>query len=286
MTTAWATTYATMPIVQWQKEQFSLKDRKLIYFIQDFEPGFSAWSPDYALADATYKTHPEDIIAVFNSEELFSYFKKHGYSFGESYTFMPGLNDSLKNNLQDLSKLGLKRKKRILIYGRISAERNVLKLVRMGLELWSKNYEDAASWEVLSLGETFDDFKLANNTVHVPGKLSLEEYAKTMIEAYAGVSLMISPHPSYPPLEMAAFGVRSITNRFDSKEDLSNYSKNIQMIDTCTPESIANALEDICRGYTVVESKITLKSSYVKGGTFDACMKDVTKSVQKMLKVC
>ena len=284
ITTSWPTAYVTMPLLKWQKQHFSLQNRKLIYIIQDFEPGFYAWSPSYTLADSTYKQHPENIIAIFNSYELSSYFKKNGYSFAESFKFMPGLNDSLRNSLQNMKKLNLPRKKRILIYGRPTVERNVLKLVRMGLELWSKNYEDAFNWEILSLGETFDDFKLENNIVHVPGKLSLDEYAKTMLEAYAGVSLMISPHPSYPPLEMAAFGVRTITNSFDVKTDLSNYSKNITMIDCCTPESIAKSLEEICIGYGRVKTKITLKSAYVEGGTFDSCIDDVAKSTKKMLK--
>ena len=56
---------------------------------------------------------------------------------------------------------------------------------------------------------------------------------------------MISPHPSYPPLEMAAFGMGVITNRYGQK-DLSRWAPGIRSIDMFTPEAIADALSQEC----------------------------------------
>jgi hypothetical protein len=80
------------------------------------------------------------------------------------------------------------------------------------------------------------------------GKLTIEEYAKTLEQTYAGVSLMVSPHPSYPPLEMAVFGVKVITNTYANK-DLSEFSYNITSISEASPFHIANCLEDLCNQY-------------------------------------
>ena len=53
---------------------------------------------------------------------------------------------------------------------------------------------------------------------------------------------MVSPHPSYPPLEMAYYGLQVITNRFCCK-DLTTRSKNFICVDNCTPSEVADALE-------------------------------------------
>ncbi|MFO8162944.1 MAG: hypothetical protein R6T98_00230, partial [Desulfatiglandales bacterium] len=60
-------------------------------------------------------------------------------------------------------------------------------------------------------------------------------------ESAIGISLMISPHPSYPPLEMAHFGVLTITNSFANK-DLSQWHQNIISIDILTPQNLCNTL--------------------------------------------
>lgn len=96
------------------------------------------------------------------------------------------------------------------------------------------------------------------------GKLSIEEYAKVLRESYAGVSLMVSPHPSYPPLEMAVFDVKVITNSFRNK-DISGFSENIVSIDNATPVKIAKQLKSFCDDYhTTVKHQVT-NEEYVKG---------------------
>jgi hypothetical protein len=65
----------------------------------------------------------------------------------------------------------------------------------------------------VSVGELHRDIRLARGVIlQSKGKLSLEEYAACLEDAAIGLSLMVSPHPSYPPLEMAEFSVRVITN--------------------------------------------------------------------------
>ncbi len=80
------------------------------------------------------------------------------------------------------------------------------------------------------------------------GKLSIEQYAHTLETAAVGLSLMASPHPSYPPLEMAHFGVRTITNSYTCK-DLSKVHENIVSLDNIFPEAIATALAEQCRAF-------------------------------------
>jgi hypothetical protein len=57
---------------------------------------------------------------------------------------------------------------------------------------------------------------------------------------------MVSPHPSYPPLEMAAFGMRVVTNGFLDR-DLSARSQNIVSVLVPTPERLGFALIHACQ---------------------------------------
>ena len=57
---------------------------------------------------------------------------------------------------------------------------------------------------------------------------------------------MVSPHPSYPPLEMATFGIKVITNAYGSK-DLTSFSQNIISLKDCSSANIAKTLMNICQ---------------------------------------
>ena len=57
--------------------------------------------------------------------------------------------------------------------------------------------------------------------------LSWTEYAELAGNTDLALCLMYTPHPSYPPFDLAASGAVVVTNRFNNKQDLSGYSKNI-----------------------------------------------------------
>ncbi|MEE3460935.1 MAG: hypothetical protein VZR00_03455 [Lachnospiraceae bacterium] len=266
----WTSAYILPSILKWEKKVYG-RINPFVYLIQDFEPGFFRWSTEYCLAESTYRNCPENIIAVYNSKELYCYFKNNGYKFHDNLYFTPYLNDRLRKYLFD--KPQVKRKKQIIFYGRPGTARNAFEIVSYSLKLFSEKYKNASEWTIKGLGENFGSLKLKNNIVRSCGKLSLDEYAACMKESYAGISLMISPHPSYPPLEMAAFGVQTITNSFVCK-DLSSFSKNIHSLDICTAENIEKELEKICDGYYKgLQSSIMDKDNdYIKGEDFDKCI--------------
>jgi hypothetical protein len=84
------------------------------------------------------------------------------------------------------------------------------------------------------------------------GKVSYSDYANLLAEIDIGVSLMLSPHPSYPPLEMASVGAICVTNSYENK-NLSEWHPNII--------SRAATIDEICEG-------IRLASAMLSGGTF------------------
>lgn len=131
------------------------------------------------------------------------------------------------------------------------------------LKKWCELQPDRDEWTVLSAGESHSNIDLGYGMVlHSLGKLTLEEYAKVLQDSFSGASLMVSPHPSYPPLEMSAFGVKTITNIYANK-DLSEFSSNIFSITQCSQENIAYKLKDICESYNGQANRM-ISSSYLE----------------------
>lgn len=245
----------------------------LLYFIQDYEPYFYAWSSFSAMAESSYHLNRE-VLAVFNSHELRDYFRLHGYSFTREFCFDPVLNASLKKALTQHPPKEKSRK--ILVYGRPSVSRNCIELVLDGLTQWAKTAKDPERWELFSAGESFPDIHLTPQcTLHSVGKLSIEEYARLMSETYAGISLMVSPHPSYPPLEMSTFGVKTITNTYENK-DLSGFHENIVSLSNITPENIGNTLAAITDNYAPDRFVLATDTPYFQNDfSFDAICREI-----------
>lgn len=261
MFTAWWSAYIIQTEYRKWKESGKLNLRPFLYLIQDYEPGFYAWSPKYVLAETTYRyEYPQ--IAIFNSHELKDYILGKGYKFESVHYFEPLLNSVLKEKVKALDETVYKRKQ-ILVYGRPSVDRNAFEIVVESLRKWVAIQPRAESWTILSAGEQHDPVRLGEGLyLESVGKLTIDEYAKVLKESYAGISLMVSPHPSYPPLEMAVFDVRIITNRYGNK-DLSYFSENIVSVNSMDPVQIATELNKICSQYHTVVTHKRVNHEYV-----------------------
>lgn len=226
--------------VQAQQKLFFGKANPFIYLIQDHEPDFYGWSSRYAMAQATYSTG--DFIAVVNSEELANFFTRK-YAIKNMHYLPYRTNQELKKNLVPLPKERI-----ILIYGRPETRRNAFELMMDGICLWQQeDVANAKNWQVISVGEQYSQ----NAAPHVQnltilGKLTLEKYANMLSRSSVGISLMLSPHPSYPPLEMAEAGLLTLANSHESK-NLQLRNSNIRSLDVLTPENIAAQLTELVR---------------------------------------
>ncbi len=236
--TYWTGAYALAQYEAFQREAFG-RATPHIHLIQDFEPGFKAWSADYLLADSIY--HQPNTIAVFNSVELKDWFDRLGYGFTSSYVFSPKLDPDIAKHLHDVP-ADHAREKLLVFYGRPSIPRNCFPLIVNALNLLlTQHPEVSREWKILSIGSSIGKITLADGQrLQTAGKMTLDDYATLMHRASVGVSLMCSPHPSYPPLEMAVFGITTITNSFVTK-DLSAIP-HITSLDSLSIEGLANAI--------------------------------------------
>lgn len=218
------------------------RPRPLLYILQEYEPAFYDMSSTHMTAraalDGTQRT-----FGVVNSEELHRYFRAQGHAFEREFVIPLRLSKSMK---RARSSANAPKQKTILVYGRPGIRRNCFSSVVAGLKAFVHDFPEYRDWSLESAGGSHNSIDLGAGKRLVPlGKLSLEHYAHKLESAGVGLSLMASPHPSYPPVEMAHFGVRTVTNTYTCK-DLSKAHENILSIGDVLPKTIANALARQC----------------------------------------
>jgi hypothetical protein len=245
MATYWTTAELVGRIRRWQGTTYGSVPERFGYVIQDFEPGFYAFSAEWMLARATYD-QPDETIGVYNTSALREYFHGTGIRFEQEYAFEPRLLSELRAAMAAPPTV---RSRTIVVYGRPGTPRNAFPAIVDGLRAWHAANADASPWELVSVGRSHPDIELGGGAVlRSIGKLDLDGYAALLRRAAIGISLMISPHPSYPPLEMATLGMLVLTNRFGAK-DLSTWHSNIRTTDDISAEGLAAELEAMCLAF-------------------------------------
>jgi O-antigen biosynthesis protein len=236
--TFWPTAAWIRDVRRWQIDTFGRMPGRFGYLIQDYEPGFYPRSAQSLLARATYDD-PTGTVAIFNTDLLRTAFEAEGITFEHAFAFEPRLAPVLEAARR---RPPVERSRRIVVYGRPSKPRNGFPLIVDGLRAWVAATPDAERWTVVSAGEAHAPVELGRGVrLASVGKLGLDGYADLLRTSAIGVSLMISPHPSYPPLEMAALGMLVLTNRFGPK-DLATWHDNIVSLGDVEPEAIGRDL--------------------------------------------
>ncbi len=209
-----------------------------LYLLQDYEPNFYAWGPEFADAEASYRMN---FRPLFNTTTLRDYFAALGFGFAtaDAPCFAPSIDIP---RYASGTRPPAPVRRRLAVYGRPAVARNMFPLAVEGIERFLQQTGlSPAQIEILSVGMPHDHVALqGGHQITCLGKLPFEEYPDWLCTVDVGLSLMLSPHPSHPPLEMAAAGVRVVTNRFATK-DLSRLTPAILSVDT-TPQAVADGL--------------------------------------------
>lgn len=194
------------------------EEQDFIYLVQDYEPGFYPWSSKSALADTTYSSSLSTIHIV-NDRFLYEHLRSRKLERCLCLDF--SVNDILKRSLLSMKHIP-ERENILLFYGRPSVERNCFELILDALCMWATRLPgEFAKWEIYSAGELFSEDNIPEflrGKIKIVGKLSISDYANLLCKAKIGVSLMQSPHPSYPPQEMASVGMSVVTNDWQEKK--------------------------------------------------------------------
>lgn len=207
------------------------RNRQFVYLIQDYETSFYGGSERYVLAEATYDF---DHIPVINTSLLLDHLVANRIGryleqefAGTALVFEPAIDRTHFYPPETVTK----PKRTLMFYARPTlAARNLFSLGVSALRSAVDAGVFGDEWEFIGVGEQFAPVPLGHGHMLKPAPwMVFADYAAKMRETDIMLSLMISPHPSYPPLEAAAAGGIAVTTVFGSKtaSRLHDISENI-----------------------------------------------------------
>ncbi len=232
ITTSWWVTCSTLR---------SIAPERVTYLLQEDERMFYPHGDDWIRCAETLGR--SDIRFLINTRLLYEHFVDEGFeNIAKRGTwFEPAFPSSVFYPAPRVS--GSKR--RLCFYARPNNLRN---LFFRGIELINeallRGIIEPEEWEIVFVGRDIPRLSLACGCEpQLLGTMGWDEYAAFLRTVDLGIYLMCTPHPSYPPLDLAASGGVVLTNRFGSKTSLSGYSKNIVLADL-RMESLLDGLSD------------------------------------------
>jgi O-antigen biosynthesis protein len=137
------------------------------------------------------------------------------------------------------------QRRRLMFYARPNHLRN---LFYFGLEVIdqaiAQGVIDMRTWEIHFVGAHIPPVTLCDGSAPIcHEQLSWPDYAELAGGMDVALSLMFTPHPSYPPLDLAASGAVVVSNRHGNKQDLAPYCANILLADLNIPSMLATLRE-------------------------------------------
>jgi hypothetical protein len=142
---------------------------------------------------------------------------------------------------------------------------------------------DPAEWQIHFVGKDLDPAwaKLPFRPT-LEQNLAWSDYTALVRRMDLGLSLMYTPHPSYPPLDLAASGSVVVTNRHGLKQELDHFSKNI----ICADSDVASLVGALRAGVMLARDKERRLANY-RNSTFSrdwgASLRDVVATLSKQL---
>ena len=194
---------------------------RFVYLIQECEPLTFAMGSSAALARQTYD-FPH--YALFSTELLRDYFRltgmgvfaSNGAGEEESVAFENAITPVRPPTAEEMRD----SERKLLFYARPErhAERNMFEL---GLFALAQARDEGVldGWQLYGIGgQQPSEVRYGDGLrIKVLARQDQSQYADMLRGHAVGLSLMMTPHPSLVPLEMAAAGMPVVTNTFENK---------------------------------------------------------------------
>lgn len=234
LTTSWWTTWAT---------RLSIPRARIAYLLQEDERMFYPFGDDHLRCTETLRD--PGLLYIVNSELLLKFLQADGLAPGGT-ALEPSFPRATYHAPAEA--LGVSAKRRFFYYARPMNPRN---LYWRGLEALSGAIEtgtlDPEIWDFYFAGKGAHDMRLPGGIrPRLLDSMAWADYAAEIRQMDLGLSLMYTPHPSYPPLDLAACGAVVVTSSFGPKQSLDRYCSNIICAEPNLP-SLVTALGDGAR---------------------------------------
>lgn len=233
LTTSWWTT---------ETVRQTIPSSRILYLLQEDERIFYSQDDEHVRCSRVFED-PE-LTFILNTELLYTHLVGEGFNSIKTngMWFEPSWPEQLFfRNEADFAQ----KPRNFFFYARPLHLRN---LYHLGIEAIHTAIQhgvlNPSEWNFHFVGSDIPQFQITPwSRVILHQNLAWREYANLVRGMDLGLSLMYSPHPSYPPIDLAASGAVVVTNRYKHKQDLRRYSDNIVCCDLDV-ESIIQALTD------------------------------------------
>jgi hypothetical protein len=216
-----------------------LNQRKVLFFIQEYEPIFyENGSFQFASASAYRLPH----FAIFNSPLLKEYFKAHRLGVfahgarGDFLVFRHALANVSPDPVVMRDRLNHRR---LICYARPErhAGRNLFEICILALRAALREQIFPGNWAFHGIGSLGREYEVdldGEHTMTIASRIAQDRYENLLRSFDVGLSLMWAPHPSVIPFELARAGVVTVTNEYGVRthQTLAQYGFNIV---TATP---------------------------------------------------
>jgi Methyltransferase domain len=218
LTTSWWTTRAVRGAVP---------PAQIVYMLGEDERMFYPLGDEHLLCTETLSD--PSLLYVVNSSVLLRHLRSEGMAPG-GIAFEPAFPSVTYYVERPPEEQG---RRRFFFYARPNNLRN---LYWRGIAAIAAAVEEGVlgpeQWDFYFVGKDAPELVLPRGVrPRVMHDLPWPEYAALVRRIDVGLSLMYTPHPSYPPLDLAASGAVVVTNRFGPKADMSNLSRNILCVE-------------------------------------------------------
>ncbi|MDM0045156.1 hypothetical protein QTH91_11735 [Variovorax dokdonensis] len=236
LTTSWWTTEATLA---------GIEPSSILYLLQEDERMFYAFGDERLRCEGVLAR--QDIRYIINTRLLFEHLRASGMAHlsQTGIWFEPTFPASLFHRRP--VEHGAKRK--FFFYARPNNPRNLFHMGVLAIErAVNEGILDLRQWQICFVGKDIPRLQLGDD--YEPERIESmgwRDYADLIGKVDLGLSLMYTPHPSYPPLDLAASGAVVVTNKFGVKQDLSAYSPNIICADLTIEALVAALREGVAR---------------------------------------
>lgn len=276
LATAWWSAHVARQLI----DDHGFKQRQFDYLIQDFEPNFYPWGAEFSGSMASYDL---SFRPIFNTNLLRDYFASQGFGFADpdALVFRPSIDISrYAGGARPVRK---NAPRQLVLYGRPEVPRNMFSTAIEATAAMIRDENlDAARIKVVSVGLKHDDVKMPNGILlRSLGKLPFEDYPGFLLNSDVGLSLMCSPHPSHLPIEMAASGMRVVTNHFGPK-NLSQLSGAIVSVDP-NPKAVTAGLKQAWNSGPVCDAERYIDMGQL-GGSLRNCISSLSETLKATLQ--
>jgi glycosyltransferase involved in cell wall biosynthesis len=173
------------------------------YMIQDYEPFFYPAGSTFAQAELSYKF---GFYGIANTESLARIYEQD-YG-GKAICLTPAVDTSIFYPTTNLKKI---IPMKIFYYARPNTPRNCFELASAAFKLLKNKYGDLIEIVCAGAGWNPSIYDL-DKSVTMLGMLPYEQTADLYRSCHLGISMMMTKHPSYLPLEMMACGTIVLAN--------------------------------------------------------------------------